>query len=320
MAMEQARPEILVSGATGLQGGAVARRLLQDGWPIRFLTRDPDSAKARALIARGARAVRGNLEDIEAARLACRGVYGVFSVQDFWEHGYEREIRQGGNLVDAARGEGVQHFVYASVGGVGRTDGLGITHFDTKAVIEQLLIQSGLAWTILRPVSFMENFTTELMLDRIFRTGVVSFPFPGDRPFQLVAVEDEADMVAAAFANPDQFIGLAMEIASDQRCLTELAQAIADSASIKLQFREVPPDLFAGYVAHMTKAGLVGQTKVGPSLVPQLCWNRESPDGGWAADIAAVRKRLPTLRSVETWAASVDWQAARARHTQAASI
>lgn len=265
--MEKLRPEILVSGATGLQGGAVARRLLQDGWPVRFLTRDPDLAKARALVARGARAIAGDLEDIEAARLACRGVYGVFSIQNFWEHGYEREIHQGGNLVDAARHEGVQHFVYASVGGVGRTDGLGITHFDTKAVIEQRLMRSGLSWTILRPVTFLENFTAELMLERIFRMGVVSFPFPGDRPFQLIAVDDEADMVAAAFADPDQFIGLAMEIASDQRCLTELAQAIANSASIELQFREVPPDLFAGYVAQITKAGLVAQTKVGPSLI-----------------------------------------------------
>ena len=140
--MEKLRPEILVSGATGLQGGAVARRLLQDGWPVRFLTRDPDSAKARALVARGARAIAGDLEDIEAARLACRGVYGVFSIQNFWEHGYEREIHQGGNLVDAARHEGVQHFVYASVGGVGRTDGLGITHFDTKGFIEQRLMRN----------------------------------------------------------------------------------------------------------------------------------------------------------------------------------
>ena len=74
------------------------------------------------------------------------------------------------------------------------------------------------------------------MLERIFRMGVVSFPFPGDRPFQLIAVEDEADMVAAAFADPDRFIGLAMEIASDQRCLTELARAIANSASIELQY------------------------------------------------------------------------------------
>ena len=297
----------------------MARRLLQDGWPVRFLTRDPDSAKARALVARGARAIAGDLQDIEAARLACRGVYGVFSIQNFWEHGYEREIHQGGNLVDAARHEGVQHFVYASVGGVGRTDGLGITHFDTKAVIEQRLMRSGLSWTILRPVTFLENFTAELMLERIFRMGVVSFPFPGDRPFQLIAVDDEADMVAAAFADPDQFIGLAMEIASDQRCLTELAQAIGNSASIELQFREVPPDLFAGYVAQITKAGLVAQTKVGPSLIQQLCWNRESPDGGWAADLAALRKRLPTLRSVETWAAGVDWQSARARYAQAAS-
>jgi uncharacterized protein YbjT (DUF2867 family) len=70
---------------------------------------------------------------LASLREACREAFGVFSVQDFWEHGYEREIRQGVNLIEAARAEGIEHFVYASVGGADRTRGLGITHFETKS-------------------------------------------------------------------------------------------------------------------------------------------------------------------------------------------
>jgi len=288
--------------------------LLAEGWRVKFLTRRPNSERARALSARGAIAARAELEDLTTLRDACRGAYGVFSVQDFWEHGYEREIRQGLNLLEAARAEKVQHFLYASVGGVGRTQGLGITHFDTKSVIEAELKQSGLQWTIYRPVTFLENFTMEGPLQRMFRTGTVSFPFPGDRPFQLLAVDDEAALVAAAFQRPGTFAGLELEIASDQRHLDELAAAIATASGVSLTFQEVPMEAFSAFVARTTDAGLTAKTKIGPSLVPQLGWNRASPTGGWNADLAGVRLLHPKLRTVEQWARSIDWTALAERH------
>lgn len=305
---------IIVSGATGLQGGAVARRLLREGRHVRFLTRRPESARAQALRALGGHAIAADLEDASSLRAACRGAFGVFSVQDFWEHGYEREITQGRNLIRAAQLEGVDHFVYASVGGVGRTQGLGITHFDSKAAIEAELKRSSLRWTIFRPVSFLENFTMEGPLQRMFRTGVLSFPFPGDRPFQLLAVDDEADLAAAAFHSPSTFAGLELEIASERRRLSDVAAAVAAAAGIGVTFQEVPMDIFAAFVAKTTQAGLTAATKVGPSLVPQLAWNRASPIGGWDADLAKVRLLHPGLRTLEQWAASIDWAALAAQH------
>lgn len=306
---------IVVSGATGLQGGAVARRLLAEGRLVRFLTRHPNSERARALSAQGATAIQADLQDLASLREACRGAYGAFSVQDFWEHGDVREIRQGLNLIEAARAEKVEHFVYVSVGGVGRTQDLGITHFDTKAVIEGELKRSGLQWTIYRPVTFLENFTMEGPLQRMFRTGTVSFPFPGDRPFQLLAVDDEADLVAAAFQRAATFAGLELEIASDQRRFDELAGAIATASGMNLTFQEVSMEAFSAFVARTTDAGLTAKTKVGPSLVPQLAWNRASPTGGWNADLARVRLLHPKLRTVEQWARSIDWVALAAQHS-----
>ncbi|MBW8816419.1 MAG: NmrA/HSCARG family protein [Caulobacterales bacterium] len=302
---------ILVTGATGLQGGAVARRLLGDGWRVRALTRDPASPRARKLAASGAVPVAGDLDDEASLLAACTGAHGVFSVQDFWEHGFDAEVRQGCNLVDAARAAGVKHFVYASVGGAARTAGLGISHFETKALIEQRLIASGLAYTIFRPVSFLENFTQEPVLKRMFQRKAIWFPFPADRPFQLLAVEDEADLVAAAFRDPDAFVGLAMEIASDERRLSELAGLVSRALGEEIGFRDVPLDEFDAFARRTEAAGLVAATKVGRSLVPQLRWNQTAPIGGWAADLGEVRRLAPSLRSVEAWVASIDWTALR---------
>src|SRR6266849_10580450 len=86
---------VLVTGATGRQGGAVLRHLRERGWPVRALTRRPDSAAAQALAADGVEIATGDMEDRASLERAMRGVHGVYSVQDFWSSGAEREVRQG---------------------------------------------------------------------------------------------------------------------------------------------------------------------------------------------------------------------------------
>src|SRR5690242_20666201 len=122
---------ILVTGATGQQGGAVTRHLLAQGRRVRALTRAPDKPAARALAGQGAEVVQGDLYDRASLDRALRDVYGVFSVQNFWlpDVGYEGEVRQGKTLADAAKAAGVQHFVYTSVGGAERHTGL--SHFES---------------------------------------------------------------------------------------------------------------------------------------------------------------------------------------------
>ena len=121
---------VLVTGATGRQGGSVVSHMLEQGWRLRALTRDPASGAAQALSRRGVDVVRGDLEDPASLESAVKGLYGVYSVQDFWSVGARREVAQGKNLADAAQKAGVAHFVYSSVGGAERNS--GIAHWESK--------------------------------------------------------------------------------------------------------------------------------------------------------------------------------------------
>jgi uncharacterized protein YbjT (DUF2867 family) len=148
--------KILVTGATGKQGGSVVRHMLGRGWNLRALTRDPGSRAARALADKGVEIVPGDLEDPDSFHAAARGVYGVYSVQDFWSVGAKREVIRGKNLAVAAKKAGVEHFVYSSVGGAERNTGIG--HWESKWEIEKHIRKLGLRSTVLRPVAFMEGY------------------------------------------------------------------------------------------------------------------------------------------------------------------
>src|ERR671911_2947843 len=139
---------ILVGGASGNQGGAVARSLLDRGFQVRALTRAPQKPEAQALAEQGAEVVQGDMEDRSAMDRVLEGAYGVFSVQNFWETGYDREVKQGKTVADAAKATGVEHFVYSSVGSAHRQT--GIPHFESKWEIEEHVRQIGLPYTILR--------------------------------------------------------------------------------------------------------------------------------------------------------------------------
>jgi uncharacterized protein YbjT (DUF2867 family) len=123
---------ILVCGATGKQGGVVARSLLDRGFQVRALTRDPQKPATQALREQGAEVVQGDMEARSSLdQVLVEGVYGVFSVQNFWETGYDREVQQGKTVADAAKAAGVEHIVYSSVGSAHRQT--GIPHFESKA-------------------------------------------------------------------------------------------------------------------------------------------------------------------------------------------
>ena len=138
---------VLVIGATGQQGGAVARNLLRDGWEVRALVRNPNKEEAQALRKQGAQLVQGDLYDRSSLAAALKGAYGVFSVQNFWllDVGYEGEIKQGKLLADLAKEADIQHFVYSSVGAAHR--GMGQKHFESKWIVERYLKELG--WSTL---------------------------------------------------------------------------------------------------------------------------------------------------------------------------
>ena len=125
---------ILVSGATGNQGGAVARQLLADGYQVRALTRNPTGEKARGLTAQGAQLVKGDLDDPQSLKSALNGAWGAYAVQNNQEGGVALEEEQGIRFAEVARECGISHFVYSSVGSADRDT--GIPHFDNKWRVE----------------------------------------------------------------------------------------------------------------------------------------------------------------------------------------
>jgi uncharacterized protein YbjT (DUF2867 family) len=150
---------VLVTGATGQQGGAVARELLKGGHPVRAVTRKSDGEKARALAKAGAEIIYGDLDDAGSLERALKGMWGVFSVQNTWEAGIEKEEIQGKRFAEIARRAGVKHFVYSSVGSAHR--GTGIPHFDNKWKIKETVRKLGFpSFTVLRAAFFMENFAS----------------------------------------------------------------------------------------------------------------------------------------------------------------
>ncbi|MFQ5944948.1 MAG: NmrA/HSCARG family protein [Anaerolineae bacterium] len=277
---------ILVIGATGRQGGAVARRLLARSWAVRALTRDASKVEAQALRELGAEVVQGDMEDRGSLERALEGAYGVFGVQDYWEHGYEGEVRQGKILAEAAEASHVSHFVQTTVGGAERST--GIPHFESKWEIEEHLRALDLPWTILRPVSFMENFLMPFYREDIL-SGVLKYALPGDRRHQLIAVDDIGVFGAMAFENPAEYLGRALEIAGDHLSMAETADKFGKVLGRPVRFQEKP-------IEELRRSR--------PESAAMHDWFLES---GYQADIPALRALHPKLMDLETWMQRTGW-------------
>ena len=203
---------ILVSGATGNQGGAVTRELLKRNYHVRGLTRNPDSKRARALAGMGVEVVKGDFEDPASLDRALAGAYGAFSMQNYWEHGYDAELRQGRNFADAAKRAGVRHFVYSTAASVDKAS--HIPQFKTKAIIEQYLRTIGLPHTVVRPAAFMTNF--EYAREEI-QSGTFTNALSPQTRRQYIAVADIGRVVAEVFDDRDRWLNRTIELAGDER-------------------------------------------------------------------------------------------------------
>jgi uncharacterized protein YbjT (DUF2867 family) len=208
---------IVVTGATGLQGGAVIRHLLKDGWQVRGVTRNAASKPAQALAARGVDVVRGDMEDAASLRPIFAGAYGVYSVQNPYISGPDAEVKQGKNVADVVNASGVQHLVYGSAG-IGRT-GTGIPSWETKLHIEEHMKALNLPLTILRPMAFMELMTDKKFFPAMSTWHVMPLLMGASRPVGWLCTDDLGAIAAKAFAAPHHFIGKELSLTSDVQSL-----------------------------------------------------------------------------------------------------
>ena len=212
MAQHDARI-IAVVGATGLQGGAVTRRLLTEHWPVRALTRNPDGKQARALAQLGAEVVKADTSDPVSLERALDGVHGVFSVQNHHLSGYAGEVRQGKQVAEAADRVGVTQLVYSGAGpGV---QGSGVGSWDTKLEVAAYIRTLDLPATVLHPTAFMELMTEPKFFPPASVWHLMPKLMGSARPVGWLTVEDLAAIVAKAFGDPDRLIGREVILASD---------------------------------------------------------------------------------------------------------
>ena len=230
---------VLVTGATGKQGGHLVRELLAHGHAIRALTRKPDSPAARALAERGVTIVTGDFEDQNSLERAARGVDTVFAMSTPFESGAPTETREGINLVRAASTVGIRHLVYASVAGADRAT--GIPHFDSKFEVEKALRRSGVPFTIVAPVFFMDNFLGDWLAAGIAK-GSIAMALPATRRLQQIAVQDIAQFTALVIERRERFLGARIDIASDELTIASAAAAIGEATGRRIAYTALPID------------------------------------------------------------------------------
>lgn len=229
---------ILVTGATGQQGGATARELLSHGYPVRAMTRNPDGEVARALKERGADVVPGDYDEPDSVRKALEGSWGAFSLQNTWEAGVEKEEEQGKLFARLAKEAGVRHLVYASVGSADRDT--GIPHFDNKWRIEETIRDLDFpSWTIVRPVFFMENLASPWFKPGIDDGQLVMGVRP-DTSLQMIAVEDIGKHHFRAFDRHEELNGEAIDVAGDELTLPKAAEILTDATGHDVEFVRQP--------------------------------------------------------------------------------
>ncbi|SDD68250.1 NmrA family NAD(P)-binding protein [Glycomyces harbinensis] len=284
--MSHTAKTILVTGATGRQGGAVAARLLADGVPVRALTRDDSSAKARALAEAGAEVVVGDLDDRDSLDRATAGAWGVFSVHAGayeggpYGHDLDHESRTAAKLGAAAKAAGVEHLVHSSTIGVGGPLEEHMDMLQRKAEAERAIRGSGVPHTILRPTSFMENTFDSF---RELQNGALVSLLAADTYEPHIAADDIAAFAAIAFADPGAHAGKVYELAGDDITQAEKAAIIG-----RVVGREVP------YVA----IGVEQVAEDSPSTAKMLGVLNEHR---MAVDIPALKKIHPGLLTLEEW-------------------
>ncbi|ACE91614.1 NmrA-like family protein [Rhizobium phaseoli] len=279
---------VLVTGATGQQGGAVVRALTARGHRVKAISRKPDSDGAKRLAAAGVEVVAGDLNDGASVARAAAGVDTMFLMGNSYEAGTEAETRQGILVADAAKAAGVGHLIYSSVGNADKKT--GIPHFDSKYLVEKHIAGLGIPYTISAPVAFMENTVAPWAIDGL-RQGVYAAALPPTRPLQQITIEDIGAFVAALAERREQVFGKRFDIAGDELSGEQQVKILSQALDRPIRYQELP---IAAMRQQSEDAALMFE------------WFDRT---GYDVDIAALRHGFPDVgwHSYADWARGFDW-------------
>jgi uncharacterized protein YbjT (DUF2867 family) len=305
------KPIIAVAGATGAQGGGLARTILADPaspFAVRALTRDPGSEKARRLAALGAEVVAADVDDRDSLTRAVAGAHGLYGVTFFWDHfSPDREKAQAANLAHAAAAAGVQHAIWSTFEDTRKYIPLGdarmptlqgrykVPHFDAKAEADHEFTDRGVPTTFLLTSFYWDNLIHFGMGPRRGPDGVLAFTLPmGDRKLPGVAAEDIGRFACGLFTAGPEFVGKTVGVAGEHLTGGQMAASLSKALGQEVRYNAVPPDVYRSF-------GFPGADDLGNMF--QFKADFESIYCGHR-DLALVRRLHPGVQTFDQWLAA----------------
>ena len=255
---------IVVFGATGAQGGGLVNAILNDSsseFAVRAVTRDPNSEKAKELVAKGAEVVAGDVDDIESMKAALAGAYGAYFVTFFWAHfSPEKEMAEAKSMADAAKEAGLKHVIWSTLEDVRNYVPLSdnsmptlhgkykVPHFDGKGESDQFFIDAGLPVTFMLASYYWENLIYFGMGPKRGSDGKLSITFPlGDKKMAGIAAGDIGKCAYGIFKKGEAVIGERIGVAGDQLTCTEMAEALSKALGEPVSYNEITPAQYRGF-------------------------------------------------------------------------
>jgi len=255
---------IAIVGATGAQGGGLAKAILDDPnseFSVRAITRDPDSEKAKALAEMGAEVVKADLDDVESLEKAFSGAYGAFCITNFWEHfSPEKEIAQARNMADASKKAGVKHTIWSSLDDTRKLIPMDdnsiptlmgrykVPHFDAKGESDKFFLENGPPSTVLYTVFYWDNLIYFGLGPTRGADGKLAITFPmGDKKLPAIAAEDIGKTAYGIFKAGNKYIGQKVGICGDQPTGREMAEGLSKVVGEEVVYNDVPADVYRSF-------------------------------------------------------------------------
>ena len=299
---------IAIVGATGAQGGGLARAILDDpagGFAVRALTRKPDSEKARALAKRGAEVVAADLDDAESVTRAFRGAWGAFCVTNFWEHfSPDKELAQAASMARAARDAGLSHAIWSTLEDTRRwvpladdrmptlMDKWKVPHYDAKGEANHFFADAGVPTTYLLTSFYWDNFIHFGMEPKRGPDGVLAITLPlGRARLSGIAAEDIGGCAYGIFRRGKEMIGRTVGIAGGHLTGAEMAAGLSRALGEEVRYAEVTPEAFRGF-------GFPGAEDLGNMFQFKRDFNDYYVG---ARDVEEARALNPALQTFDAW-------------------
>ncbi|HEX3533170.1 MAG TPA: NmrA/HSCARG family protein [Gemmatimonadaceae bacterium] len=303
-----AKKIIAVVGATGAQGGGLARAILDDkngSFTVRALTRNVNSDKAKALADAGAEVVAADLDDVKSLKKAFEGAHGAFCVTNFWEHFKpEKEISQARNMAQAAKDAGVKHVIWSTLEDTRESIPLSddrmptlmgkykVPHADGKGEANVIFRELGVPTTFLLTSFYWDNFIHFGMGPKKGANGKLSITFPlGGRKLAGIAAEDIGKTAYAIFEDGDEMIGKTVGIAGGHLTGEQMAKSLSKALGQTVTYNAVSPAAYRAF-------GFPGADDLGNMFQFNSDFEQDCCD---ARNISETKSLNPELQTFDRW-------------------